>query len=70
MNVTILRSLLSLPSKVFSDQKFTKLHDDLAVDLFSLTSLVELFEKKIEYMAYFLPFCLLNAALSEKELSL
>ena len=70
MNVTILRSLLSLPSKVFSDQKFTKMHDDLAVDLFSLTSLVELFEKKIEYVPYFLPFCLLNAALSEKELTI
>ena len=69
INISVLKKLLSLPSKVFLDQKFTKMHDDLAISMFSLTSLVELFEKKMEYVPYFLPFCLLNAAISEKELS-
>ena len=69
VDVNVLRELLSLPSMTFSNQPFTKMHDDLAVSLFSLSSLVELYEKKKEYVAYFLPFCLLNAAISEKALT-
>ena len=70
VDVNVLRELLSLPSMTFSNQPFTKMHDDLAVSLFSLSSLFELYEKKKEYVAYFLPFCLLNAAISEKDLTL
>ena len=69
IDVETLRSLLSLPSKTFWNHTFTKMHDDLAVSLFSLTSLIELYEKRVEYTQYFLPFCLLNAALSEKDLT-
>lgn len=63
-----LREVLTLPSKVFSNHKFTKMHDDLPVSMFSLSSLIELYEKQPCYTAYFLPFCLLNAALCEKDL--
>lgn len=69
VDVNVLRGVLSLPSMTFSNQPFTKMHDDLAVSLFSLSSLTELYEKKREYVAYFLPFCLLNAAISEKDLT-
>ena len=69
IDTNTLRSLLSLPSKTFWNHTFTKMHDDLAVSLFSLTSLIDLSEKRIEYTPYFLPFCLLNAALSEKDLT-
>ena len=68
ISIDVLKSVLSLPSKVFSEQKFTKMHDDLPISLFSLSSLVEIYEKQPGYAAYFLPFCLLNAALSEKGL--
>lgn len=70
VDVGVLRELLPLPSKVFSNQIFTKMHDDLAVSLFSLSSLYELCQNKSDYVAYFLPFCLMNAAISEKDLSL
>ena len=69
INVSVLREILPLPSKTFSNQPFTKMHDDLATSLFSLSSLVELYSKKPDYVAYFLPFCLLNAAISEEGLS-
>lgn len=69
INVSVLREILPLPSKTFSNQPFTKMHDDLATSLFSLSSLVELYRKEPDYMAYFLPFCLLDAAISEEGLS-
>ena len=69
IDIDVLRSILSLPSKTFSNQKFTKMHDDLAVSLFSMGSLAEIYKGKVEYAAYFLPFCLLNAALSESGLT-
>ena len=70
ISIDVLSEILTLPSKVFSEQKFTKMHDDLPVSLFSLGSLIEIYEKQPCYAAYFLPFCLLNAAISEKDLSL
>ena len=65
-----LAAVLNLPSKVFSSQKFTKMHDDLPISLFSFESLVHLADEKPVYLAYFLPFCLLNIGLSEKGLSI
>lgn len=70
IRVDTLRRVLTLPSKIFSEHKFTKMHDDLPVSLFSLSSLVELYERQSCYVAYFLPFCLLNAAIAEKDLLL
>ena len=70
IDVERLQSLLNLPSKVFSSQKFTKMHDDLPVMLFSFESLMVLAESEPGYLAYFLPFCLFNIGLSEKGLSL
>ena len=55
---------------VFSDEKYTKMHDSLATQMFSLRSLGILFENKnLPALAYFLPMCLLSASLSERELN-
>ena len=64
-----IKSILNLPSITYSNNKITKMHDDLAINLFSFTSLNALINsnKKI-YLSYFLPLCLLNIALSEKGL--
>ena len=70
IEVEKLKKLLNLPSKVFSDQRFTKMHDDLPISLFSFESLMKIRECAPEYLAYFLPFCLLNIGLSEEHLSL
>ena len=61
-------NVVSFRSKVFSDQKFTKMHDYLPRYLSSLSSFVDIYGRQPCYSAYFLPFCLLNAALSEKGL--
>lgn len=42
LNSSILRDVLSLPTKTFSNQLFTKMHDDLAASMFSLLTLVTL----------------------------
>ena len=65
-----LREELNLPSVVFSTEKYTKMHDSLATQLFSLRSLDILIKKKnLNALAYFLPMCLLSASLSEKEMT-
>ena len=46
------------------------MHDDLPVSLFSLDTFVTLAAEEPSYLSYFLPFCLLNAGLSERQLSL
>ena len=69
VSLDLLQQQLNLPSVVFSDEKYTKMHDSLATQLFSLRSLATLFEcKNFPALAYFLPMCLLTASLSEKEL--
>ena len=70
IDINRLATVLNLPSKVFSSQKFTKMHDDLPISLFSFESLVILAKVEPMYLAYFLPFCLLNIGLSETGLSL
>lgn len=65
-----LREELNLPSVVFSQEKYTKMHDSLATQLFSLRNLNILIKKKnLNALAYFLPMCLLSASLSEKEMT-
>ena len=69
LNISQIKEVLNLPSIVFSPLGITKMHDDLATDLFSFHSLIILIhEQKNSYLAYFLPLCLMNVALSEKEL--
>ena len=70
IDIERLRQVLRLPSKVFSNQAFTKMHDDLPVLLFSLETLVTLSREEPAYLSYFLPFCLMNAGLTEDSLSL
>ena len=70
IDVEKLKKLLNLTSKVFSNQKFTKMHDDLPISLFSFESLITITTCEPAYVSYFLPFCLLNIGLSEEHLSL
>ena len=70
IDVERLKQVLNLPSKVFSNQQFTKMHDDLPISLFSFESLVKLAVNEPTYLAYFMPFCLLNIGLSEEGLSI
>lgn len=69
ISVDALSEQLHLPSVVFSDEKFTKMHDKLATRLFSLETLVSLMERRnITSLTYFLPLCLLTVALEESNL--
>ena len=69
ISVDSLRSQLDLPSAVWSNEKYTKMHDDIAVRLFSLETLASLFEKRnLTALTYFLPICLLCASLEEPNL--
>ena len=69
ISVDSLRSQLDLPSAVWSNEKYTKMHDDIAVRLFSLETLASLFEKRnMTALTYFLPICLLCASLEEPNL--
>lgn len=62
---------LDLPSVVFSCEKYTKMHDNVAVQLFSMDTLVRLFEaRNYTSLSYFLPLCLLCASLHEPDLTL
>lgn len=69
INIGVLESVLKLPKITFSSQRITKMHDDLAINLFSFHSLNHLIEaKNYSYLTYFLPLSLMNIALSEKQL--
>lgn len=65
-----LQKQLDLPSVVFSNEKYTKMHDSLATQLFSFRTLASLLNKKnYTELSYFLPMCLLCASLQEENLS-
>ena len=68
INLSQIQDILNLPSIVFSPLGITKMHDDLAIDLFSFHSLNILINQNIAFLTYFLPLCLMNIALSEKDL--
>ena len=69
ITVEALRQDLDLPSIVFSNEKFTKMHDSLATRLFSLDTLVSLFEaRNLTALSYFLPLCFLTISLEEVNL--
>ena len=70
IRVDKLQEELDLPSVVFSNEKYTKMHDSLATQLFSLRTLATLLKKKnYTELTYFLPMCLLCASLEEENLS-
>ena len=71
VDIDRLKEQLDLPSVVFSVEKYTKMHDSVAVKLFSMESLVSLFEmRNFTSLSYFLPLCLLCASLHEEKLTL
>ena len=69
VSVEALRDGLDLPSIVFCNERFTKMHDKLATRLFSLDTLVALFEhRNLTALSYFLPLCFLTVSLEEVNL--
>lgn len=65
-----LQAQLDLPSVVFSNEKYTKMHDSLATQLFSFRTLASLLKNKnYTALTYFLPLCLLCGSLEEESLS-
>ena len=70
INVSLLREQLNLPSVVFSNEKYTKMQDGVAVRLFSMDTLTSLLEtRNYTSLSYFLPLCLLCASLHEQNLT-
>lgn len=73
-NVTIdssIKEILNLPSEVFLDSRFTKMHDDLPLKLFDL-KVFKLLEELENYplCSYFIPYTLLILSLSNDSLSM
>ena len=64
------RKLVDLPALVFNSEKYTKMHDDLAKQLFSLKTLTKLFRARDNSaLVYFVPLCLLTTAFEEEPLT-
>ena len=71
ISVDSLQSQLDLPSVVFNNEKYTKMHDDLATRSFSLTTLSSLLKNNnYSALTYFIPVCLLCSSLQEADLRL
>ena len=71
IDINRLKQQFDLPSVVFSQEKYTKMHDSVGVKLFSMESLVSLFEmRNYTSLSYFLPLCLLCVSLHEERLTL
>lgn len=69
INVSRMKELFDLPAKTWSNSLYTKMHDDLAVRMFSLENFVRLVEARLtNEVAYFMPNVLLNTALREADL--
>lgn len=70
INISLLMLQLNLPSVVFSNEKYTKMHDGVAVRLFSMETLTSLLQmRNYTSLSYFLPLCLLCASLHEQNLT-
>ena len=65
-----LRILFNLPYEIFSNASYTKMHESLAVRLFTSQNIIILYNKTlIDELIYFLPFVSLNEAVSNRQLS-
>ena len=70
ISVERLREQFDVPSVVFSSEKYTKMQDSLAVQMFSLENLAKLFEmRNISALSFFLLVSLLTVALREQVLT-
>ena len=71
-NFSNIRHKFNIPSIVWYNGKITKMHDSLPLELFKIENLGILlnnFQKYKNEISYFLPFCLLNAALQIEHLT-
>lgn len=70
ISVELIRELTNLPSVIFDNSQMTKMHDSLPIRLFTIESLeVLLYAELYAEASYFLPFVLLNEALSSQNLT-
>ena len=70
VNITWLIENLNIPSIQWSNERFTKMNDELPIKLFSFDNLIILYEKKqTTALAYFLPLVFFNEALIEENLT-
>ena len=70
INLSTIQNIFKYPEITFSNSQITKMHDSLATRLFSFYSLKTIIESNnTNYLSYFLPLCLLNIALSEKDIT-
>ena len=70
ISVELIHELTNLPSVIFDNSQLTKMHDHLPIQLFTIESLeVLMYAELYAEASYFLPFVLLNEALSTKNLT-
>ena len=70
LKLEAMKELFDVPAIVWTDKPYTKMHDSLAVRLFTLDNLVKLIDSNmINELSYFLPMTLMNSALKEEHLS-
>ena len=70
LNLQKIKTIFDVPATVWIDKPYSKMHDHLAIQLFSLDNLIKLIEEgMLTEIAYSLRMVLLNVALKEQELS-
>lgn len=71
INVSNLEGFLNLPSVIFSNSKITKMQDNYPIKLFDLSTFLKLHElDRLVECSFFLPFTLLQVALTENKLTI
>ena len=69
ISIDQLKEILKLPSFVFSNEKYTKMHDRPPIQLMNFNSLCKRIRNNSKSLSYFLPFSLLNISISEQKLT-
>ena len=70
LEVSKMKEIFQYPSIIYSKSIVTKMHDSLAIQLFSFNSIKDIIESgNSEYLSYFIPLCFMNIAISEKNLN-
>ena len=65
-----MKELFDVPTVVWADKPYTKMHDSLAIRLFTLDNFVKLIDADMKNeLSYFIPVTLLNSALHEEHFS-
>ncbi len=66
-----LRILFNLPFEIFRNESYTKMHESLAVRLFTAKNIILLYNNSLtDELIYFLPFVSLNEVISNRKITL